>query len=62
MSYMPELSKLTPVVENLWVTVDNLCFSVGNVGFSSSASSLTEVKVKLGKILHTFVHSCREGK
>jgi hypothetical protein len=59
---MPELSKLTPVVENLWVTVDNLCFSVGSVGVSSSTSSLTEAAVKLGKILHTFVHSCREGK
>jgi hypothetical protein len=62
MSYLPELSKLTPVVEKLWVTVDNSAFSVGKQGASFCSSLLTEVGIKFEGVLHTLLHRCREGK
>ena len=62
MSYMPELSKLTPTVEKLWTTVDNLCFSVGGGGVLSFSSSVSEARVKLVGVLHRPAHKCREGK
>jgi hypothetical protein len=62
MSYLPELSKLTPVVEKLWVTVDNSVFSVGNQGVLSTSSLMTGAKDKFEGVLHTLLHSCREGK
>ena len=62
MSFLPELSKLTPVVEKLWVTVDNSAFFVGKQGVLSFSPLLTEAGVKFEGVLHTLLHSCREGK
>jgi len=62
MSYLPELSKLTPVVEKLWVTVDNSAFSVGKQGVLSFSPLLAEAGIKFEGVLHTLFHSCREGK
>jgi hypothetical protein len=62
MSYLPELSKLTPVVEKLWVTVDNSSFSVGKQGVLSFSPLLTEAGIKFEGVPHTLLHSCREGK
>jgi hypothetical protein len=62
MSYLPELSKLTPVVEKLWVTVDNSAFSVGKQGVLSFSPLLTEAGIKFEGVLHTLLHNCREGK
>jgi hypothetical protein len=61
MSYLPELSKLTPVVDKLWVTVDNSSFAVGNQRVLSFLSPVTGARIKFEGVLHTLLHSCREG-
>jgi len=49
-------------VEKLWVTVDNSSFSVGKQGVLSFSSLLTEARIRFEGVLHTLLHSCREGK
>jgi len=42
--------------------VDNSAFSVGKQGVLSFSPLLTEAGIKFEGVLHTLLHSCREGK